>query len=293
MDSDIDTSAPFLEGFDVLRIPVIENGAPVWPEKFPLGKIEELRKKSGEAKFSSQMMLVPVDLSGGRFDISSLRFYSGTLECAERNRLLEFSICGHRIVAVSCWWDPAYGSPDGDGSVIAAVFVDAEGRYYLHDVEYLRHSDSPDGAARSASEQCAAVAEFLRRNRVPVMCIEINGIGRFLPEFLRGTLVDSDVGTVVVGCHSKMSKSLRILDAFDALLAAGYLNVCDSVRNTPWLSEFAEWSPSGGCRDDGLDAVAGALSAAPVVMPMTAAAPVRRISRIAGRTFKVKSIFDL
>ena len=37
-----DFSLPFLAGFDVLKIPVIENGIPVWPEKFPIEKIEEL-----------------------------------------------------------------------------------------------------------------------------------------------------------------------------------------------------------------------------------------------------------
>jgi phage terminase large subunit-like protein len=290
---DADKSAPFLDGYDVLRIPVVENGVPAWPEKFPVERIEQLRKSAGEAKFSSQMMLVPLDAARGRFDRNALRFYSGALECAERNRMLEFSICGQRIVGASCWWDPAYGSPDGDGSVIAAVFVDMDGRYYLHDVEYLRHSDSPEGEERSAAEQCARVAEFLRRNHVPALCVENNGLGRFLPEFLRAELARTGLGVAVVGCHSKMSKSLRILGAFDALLAAGYLNVCDSVGNTPWLSEFVEWSPSSNCRDDGLDAVAGALSAALVRMPSTTIRPARRVSRIAGKTFKIKSIFDI
>jgi hypothetical protein len=71
------------------------------------------------------------------------------------------------------------------------------------------------------------------------------------------------------------------------------LSVNESVRRTPWLAEFAEWSPSGNCRDDGLDAVAGALSVPLVKMPLTAALPIRRPSKLAGGTFRIKSIFDI
>ena len=292
MDIETDTFAPFLEGFEVLRIPVVENGAPVWPEKFPPAKIEELRRKSGESRFSSQMMLVPVDMSKGRFDIAGLKFYSGALERVERNRMLEFSICGVKVVGASCWWDPSYGSARGDGSVVAALFVDGLGRYWLHDVEYLRHSDSPGGGEASASEQCAAVARFARRNFVPSICVENNGIGQFLPEFLRGALAAAGVDAAVSGRHSSISKSLRILGALEAVVSAGYLNVNETVRRTPWVAEFAEWTPSGGCRDDGLDAVAGALSSPPVRLPVSVA-PRPRVSKLAGKTFRIKSIFDV
>ena len=43
MDEDF-LGEPFLCGYDVLKIPVIENGVPVWKEKFPIEKIEKLKK---------------------------------------------------------------------------------------------------------------------------------------------------------------------------------------------------------------------------------------------------------
>ena len=119
-----DFSLPFLAGFDVLKIPVIENGIPVWPEKFPIEKIEELKVRVGMTKFSSQMLLNPVQLNKGRFDINKLKFYNSDLCVEEHNHLLIFTINGKKVVSCSCWWDPSYGSIGGDGSVISVVFID-------------------------------------------------------------------------------------------------------------------------------------------------------------------------
>jgi hypothetical protein len=57
---------------------------------------------------------------------------------------------------------------------------------------------------------------------------------------------------------------LRIVEAFDAVLAAKALHVHASVKLTKFIEEMREWVPGGKCRDDGLDAVAGALSQQPV-----------------------------
>ncbi|MDR2098731.1 MAG: hypothetical protein LBO78_01755 [Rickettsiales bacterium] len=290
MENYSDFDAPFLEGVRLLKIPVIENGAPAWPEKFPVEKIERLRRAAGMNKFSSQMMLLPVDLSEGRFDVGRLQFYDAELERVESNRMLAFSIAGKKIVRCSCWWDPSYGSPDGDSSVLALLFVDCEGRFYLHDIMYLRHSEG--GGDRSAGEQCRCVAGFLRRYHVPAVYVESNGLGIFLPEFLRGELAAADVPAAVMGKNSKGSKALRILDAFDAVVSAGYLSVHSRVKATPWLSEFVEWTPDAKGRDDGLDAVASALSAEPFAMPATTLRRARIRPPRCG-TFRIKSVFDV
>lgn len=58
------------------------------------------------------------------------------------------------------------------------------------------------------------------------------------------------------------------MEAFDVLLAARALNVHDSVSTTSFLTEMREWRPGlKGQRDDGLDAVAGALGLEPVRLP--------------------------
>ena len=281
----------FLKGYDVLKIPVIENGKPVWGERFPIAKIEKLKKTVGMKKFSAQMMLTPVDIREGRFDVSKLSFYSSSLQVCERNRLLDFSICGKKIVYASCWWDPSYGSKDGDGSVVSVVFIDTEGKYYLHDVEYLYHSDMEE--VDSAHEQCVKVAEFLKRNHIPLIYVESNGIGKFLPEFLKSELLKMGINTQVIAKTSKVSKSLRILDAFDGITSAEYLFVNEKVRETPFIAEFSDWNVDSKAHDDGLDSVAGAILSEPVKMPVCVHNSSFNIRKKPLATFRVRTDFKI
>ena len=281
----------FLIGYDVLKIPVIENGKSVWEEKFPLEKIEQLKKSVGMKKFSAQMMLCPVDISDGRFDVNKLSFYDAEIKREERNRELFFSIMDKRIISMSCWWDPAYGSKNGDGSVVSVVFIDEDGRYYLHDVEYLYFKDGED--VQSARYQCQSVGRFLKRNFVPLINVESNGIGKFLPEFLRSELLKMGIDTVVVAKTSKVSKELRILDAFDAIISAGYLLVNESVKNTPFMGEFTDWNVDSNVHDDGLDSVAGAILAEPVKMPAVVGGRIRNVRKLPNIPFKIRTDFKI
>ncbi len=287
-----DFSLPFLAGFDVLKIPVIENGIPVWPEKFPIEKIEELKVRVGMTKFSSQMLLNPVQLNKGRFDINKLKFYNSDLCVEEHNHLLTFTINGKKVVSCSCWWDPSYGSIGGDGSVISVVFIDVEGHYYLHDIKYLYHSDKKKEEIQSALEQCQQVGEFVKANYIPSVYVETNGIGKFLPEFLRNEFLKMGISAGVVEKVSRVSKNLRILDAFDVITSAGYLYVNEKVKNTPWVAEFCDWGVDSKAHDDGLDSVAGAISSVPAKLPISVLAKQRKVS-FAGKTYRVKTNFDI
>jgi hypothetical protein len=96
------------------------------------------------------------------------------------------SIGGRCMVSATAWWDPAYGAPGaGDASVIAAVFVDADGAYWLHDIRYLSHDPAKLEETDEASQLCRQVAAFAEQTRVPAITIETNGLGRFLPALLR------------------------------------------------------------------------------------------------------------
>ncbi len=290
--NDDENQEAFLFGYDVLKIPVMENGKPVWNEKFPIEKIEKLKKTVGLKKFSSQMMLIPVDMKEGRFDVSKLSFYSDDLLMEERNHLLNFSIAGKKIEKVSCWWDPAYGSKDGDRSVISVVFIDTEGKFYLHDIEYLYHSDGQE--VQSAHEQCCKVGAFLQRNHIPVVYVESNGIGKFLPEFLKSELLKMNIFTTIIPKHSKVSKNLRILDAFDVITSAGYLFVNEKVRQTPFISEFSEWNfDNVNGYDDGLDSVAGAILSEHIKMPLTSKKNIFPIRNYPLGSFRVKTDFKI
>ncbi len=281
----------FLSGYDILKIPVIENGKSVWEEKFPLEKIEQLKKSVGVKKFSSQMMLCPVDIGEGRFDIEKLYFYDEELKCEERNRQLNFSIKNKKIISCSCWWDPSYGAKDGDGSVISVIFIDEDGKYYLHDVEYLYFKESED--VQSARDQCQSVGAFLKRNFVPLVNVESNGIGKFLPEFLKTELGKMGISTTVVAKNSKVSKELRILDAFDAITSAGYLFINEKVKNTPFIGEFTDWNVDNTCHDDGLDSVSGAILAQPVKMPSVLDGRLGVLKRLPNAPFRIRTDFKI
>jgi hypothetical protein len=284
---------PFLGGFVRLCIPILDReGRSRWPERFSAEKIEEIRRHTGPAKFDSQMMLQPRSIEEVRLDPARLVRYDAPLDYREGNREAVLSISGRRLVSATAWWDPAYGSPGaGDASVVAAVFVDAEGAYWLHGIRYLSHDPAQLQAIDEATQLCRQVAVFAAEMRLPAIVIETNGLGRFLPTQLRRELGASGVACAVVERFSHTSKEQRILDAFDPLLAAGALHAHANVWNTPFIEEMREWRPARRCRDDGLDAVSGCLLAEPVRLQRFAPGPRREwrpgsLARVAPAEFE-------
>ena len=60
---------PFLSGFQRLCIPLLDaRGASRWPERFTPEGIAEIRRRSGPAKFESQMLLQPRSVEDIRLD---------------------------------------------------------------------------------------------------------------------------------------------------------------------------------------------------------------------------------
>lgn len=272
-----DASA-FLEGFIRLELPLLdEQGNSRWPERFPPERIDKMRRRSGPNKFRSQMMLRPTSLSEGRLDPDKLKFYNTEIEYREGNGEASLWLAGRKMVSASCWWDPSYGSPlRGDASVVAALFADAQGDYWLHRMAYLTHDPAKTDVTDEATQQCRQVCSFIKALHLPSIKIETNGIGKFLPGLLRRELTLSGVRAAVVEAISSRGKDLRIIEAFDAVLAAERLHVHDSVRSTPFVSEMREWRPGARSADDGLDAVAGCLLSEPVRLP-------RLLSSVSGK----------
>lgn len=253
---------PFLDSFRRLEIPLL-NGEDesVWPERFSNAEIALMKRQSGPNKFASQMLLRPVNIADGRLDPSRLQFYDGGLHYTKE--LDQLHINGQVMVSASAWWDPAFGGGGGDSSVLAVVYTDENGEYFLHRMEYLSidsHDDTDE-----ATQQCRQVAEMAQMLRLPHIAVEINGIGKMLPNILRRELKELGQPCTVKEVSSHRSKDIRILEALDAVLVARMLHVHEDVRKTPFLNEMREWRPGASrCRDDGLDALAGALSLEPL-----------------------------
>jgi hypothetical protein len=260
-----DEPGPFLQGFRRLVLPVLdEAGRSRWPERFPLAEIERIRSQTGPAKFESQMLLRPRPLEQVRLDPDRLVRYDAELSYSEGNRLGVLRIGERRMVSATAWWDPAFGSPKGgDASVVAALFTDERGLFWLHAIRYLEHDPRLDGRVDQATQLCRQVAAFAHDLHLPAITVETNGLGRFLPALLRRELATVGIGCAVLEHTSRLSKVTRILDAFDPVLAAAALHAHASVWRTPFIREMRDWRPSRDGADDGLDAVAGCLLAEP------------------------------
>jgi len=262
-------AAPFLAGFRRLELPLLDRrGRSTWPERFPPEKVAAIRRRTGPTKFASQLLLQPTNLAGGRLDPDRLRLYEAELDYREGNGEAALFLAGQRLVSANAWWDPAFAAHEtrtGDASVVAAVYTDARGDYWLHRVHYLRPSDGDE--SDPATRQCRAVARFAKDLHLPAVHVETNGLGRFLPGLLRRALAEAGTPCAVREVASTRPKDLRIVEAFEAPLAAGALHAHRGLWDTPFVAEMRDWRPGARGADDGLDAVAGALAAEPVRLP--------------------------
>lgn len=288
----------YLSGFKRLEIPIFDKkGCSVWPERFSKRRISSIRRRTGPNKFRSQMLLEAVDIAEGRLDADLLKPYGDELVYAEMNGEAVLSLGDHKLMSASAWWDPSFGAPRrGDSSVIACVYTSEDGRYWLHRVAYMTHDPKRVDDVSEAQQLCRQAVAFVKEFHLPSLTLETNGIGKFLPSLLRREIEEQGVTCAVLEHHSSTPKDLRILEAFDAPLAAGRIHVHDSVRQTPFLTEMREWRPATRARDDGLDAVAGCLLSEPVRLPRNpnALAPDKRPSWTGGGGgFTAKTSFDL
>ena len=172
--------------YERLVLPVLdEQGESAWPERFSQRVIAELRAEVGPSRFASQMMLQPTRPSQARLDPARLIRYEDELELTGSAKRPDISIAGQAMTGSCCWWDPAYGRPAaGDGSVIACVFGDESGRYWLHDIEYLTFDPDLLDAVDEATQLCRRALAFATRNMQRAMIVEVNGLGKFLPGLL-------------------------------------------------------------------------------------------------------------
>lgn len=282
----------FLKDYTRITFPILDDrGESAWPERYSLKTIEKMRRATGPAKFSSQMMLVPMNILDSRLDIGLLKPYDDPLVAQEVRQSLVLTIGGREIVSCSAWWDPAFGRGLRDASVLAVAYTDEDGDQWLHRMEYI--VVHPKEGEDEASLQCRRVTELAQELYIPRIYIETNGIGKFLPAILRNELRAANLDVAVCDMTSRTAKAERILEAFDAVMAAQALHVHDSVYDTPFITEMQEWKPSDkNAPDDGLDAAAGALSAEPLRIKKNYQGGIR-LWRPAGTGHMARTDFDV
>ncbi|MBU8539027.1 phage terminase large subunit [Falsiroseomonas tokyonensis] len=258
----------FLSGYRRLVLPLLDaEGRSVWPERFTEAGIASLRRRVGPLAFRRQMLLEAVTEEAARLDPGLILRYAEDTDYREANGRGVLRLMGRQMVSGGGWWDPAFGRPGvGDASVLACTYADAEGRHYLHRLAYLLHD--PDAQDDAATQQCRAVAEIARDLLLPVLRVETNGIGKFLPGLLKREINRIGFHCSVLEATSRRAKAERILAALDPVLAARRLLAHEDVFRTRFAREMADWRPDlPGQHDDALDAVAGCLLAEPVRLP--------------------------
>ena len=250
-------SSPFLVGYKCMKIPIInEKGCPAWPEVFPVSKIEEMRQTVGARHFSAQMMLDFVPAERVRLDPGALHQYCEEFD-SRTCRIGDALITG-----VCAYWDPSSGRRKSDGSVCVLAYRDDKNRRaYIHDVRYLIVAD---GEMHPLGRQCEMVLDFLAAHGLRRIAIETNGIGNALPEIMRDVANKRNTPVAIQAISNSRNKEQRILDAIEPMLTTGRLYAHTRVATTPLFAEMMGWAPVGATgHDDGIDAVAGALSITP------------------------------
>ena len=283
---EIGEAEPYLQGYTRMSVPILDaEGKSAWPERYSIEEIEALRLRTGPNKFTSQMMLEPVNVENGHLDIALLKRYGGGIDYTKEINRLE--IGGKRMVDCCAFWDPAFAGKDS--SVVAIVFVSEDHDLWLHRVVYLRKGSNVDPLGNQISQ----LALVLQTNFVPSVTVETNGVGVTLPKLLRRELGERGVPCSVIGRHTVDNKNKRIQESFDTVMAAGMLHVHESVFGTPFIREMQEWTPKNKSgRDDGLDAVASALG---MRQPKVEAgkATGRLVWHGSGQTHTAKTGFDV
>lgn len=262
----------YLDGFARLELPLIDStGLSAWPERFPQEKIDAIRHRTGARKFASQMLLQPVDAADGRLNPDDLVPYDAEVAYREAQGRPVRQIDGHELRSARCWWDPAFGAPGGgDANVIACVFQDAAGGYWLHDIAYMTHDRDLAAEVDEVTQLCRKAAAFAARHDLPQVIVETNGLGQFLPGRLRQVLAETGATCKVVGRASARAKDLRILEAIETPLKAGAIRAHRRVLASPLIDEMRAWRPGNTRKDgrnDGLDALAGCLLSDAVRLP--------------------------
>ena len=264
LNENFDNSTPFLTGYNQLKIPIIDSaGNPAWPEQFPLEKIHELEKIVGARHFSAQMMLEYVSEERIHLDPGAINFYRDDFDF-HLARIGE-----HEISGVALYWDPSSGRANSDGSVCALVYRDDKNKtVFVHDILYMTVKDED---LYPLANQCETVLLFMRKHNLTRIAIEINGLGNALPEIIRTIAIQQHIPINITQIANHTKKEIRILNAIEPVLTTGRLYMHEKIKQTMLLSEMLAWTPIGSKEhDDGLDAIAGALTINPVTLRATA-----------------------
>lgn len=245
-----------------LRIPLFKGspegnfpfytGETNWPERWTAEEvaIKQSRCKS-KAEFLSQYQLIPRSSEEATLDPTLLKTYNSKIEVVMSNRSRVRRMGNIEMKNVSAFWDPSRGY-GRDGSVLAIVYQDSEGRYYIDKITEVKGD---------AEQQCVWIRDLLVANGIGLITVETNGVGAFLPETLRKYTRGLDIA--VDEQHTRKKKVISIIEAFETPMSAGFVYVNEEILAGPFLSQMRDFPHSK--KDDYIDAPAKAIHLLPML----------------------------
>ena len=238
------------------------TGTSKWPDYFT---DDEVSKRQNDCKtkseFLSQYQLMPFSIEESILDPSLLDVYDEEPTFMFANGtpfayLDTFDDGTPRTIlaGVSAFWDVALSKSRGDDSVLAIVFSDTDGHYYLHRTLKL---------VGDVYKQCVQVREACEEFNIPMVRVETNGVGAFVPQILLKEVRGMHIG--VDGIYSKGQKGIRIIESFETPMSGGFIHIHRSVAETPFIMQMRDFKPKSSIEhDDYIDASASAIANEPI-----------------------------
>jgi len=284
-------------GCSSLSLPLLDNpegdfpymtGQSRWEANFDDATVSQRQLKSkSRSEFLSQYQLIPMRIEDSILDPALLKVYEDDVIFSIGNGIWGATIGGVELASVTAFWDVALSKARGDDSVLAIVFVDHAGKIYVHRCIVL---------TGDVYEQCKQIAQAATDYNLPVIIVETNGIGSFVPQILLEATRNKGIG--VDGRATTSNKGIRIIEAFETPLSGGFLNVSSEVYNSKFTTQIRDFSPKtmGKEPDDFIDSAASAISNEPIRIglsscPMTINDPVVRW-RQGSEQFQAKMDYD-
>lgn len=256
-------------GAEYYKRPILENpkgefpfitGDYVWESRF--GEefvLDKQKSSSSKNNFYSQYLLEPRPVTDCRLDPILITRYYDECDYTYANRRLYTRIGERSMKSVTVWWDPAFSETSPDDSVVAVVYTDHDGYYWIHRVKELRGN---------VEKQVLQIREFMKENKLPTLYYESNGIGGTLEHMLIKYL--SGIGVGVIPVHTAKNKNQKIIESLEVPLSAGLVYAHDSVMISKFANQLRDFSPiATRQKDDYIDAVASAILQEPIRIAST------------------------
>jgi len=240
-----------------------------WPERFDRAEMLKRRRETRTiGEFDSQYQLHSTSVVDVRLDPEHLRAYEAQPNVVKANGEIRMMLGQKQIVSARAYWDCSLGKINSDASALSIILEDDAGNSYWHVAEgltgeFAEFKDDKNGHITGG--QVMQACALLRKYQIPMVYVENNGVGAFVPQLLRKAMKQERLYCAVREVTQTTNKNIRILNGIEGPLRSGVLWAHTSVLDGPLWDQMKEWNPEVRVQpDDFLESGANAILEAPV-----------------------------